>query len=64
MKSQSPWWRGTHGEWYVVVQFALLALIFFGPRAFLKWPIWADSFHLAGLIEVASSCWREACCFW
>ena len=50
MKSQSLWWRGTHGEWYVVVQFALIALIFFGPRAFLKWPIWAAPYTWLGSI--------------
>jgi protein-S-isoprenylcysteine O-methyltransferase Ste14 len=50
MKSQSPWWRGTHGEWYVVVQFALIALIFFGPRAFWIWPIWAAPYTWFGSI--------------
>ena len=30
-----PWWKGTRGEWYVVVQFFIFALIAFGPRA---WP--------------------------
>jgi protein-S-isoprenylcysteine O-methyltransferase Ste14 len=32
---RSPWWRGARGEWYVVVQVFLLALVAFGPRA---WP--------------------------
>jgi protein-S-isoprenylcysteine O-methyltransferase Ste14 len=50
MKSQSPWWKGIRGEWYVVVQFALIALIFFGPRAFLKWPIWAAPYTWFGSI--------------
>jgi protein-S-isoprenylcysteine O-methyltransferase Ste14 len=26
------WWRGTRGEWYVVAQIGLIALVFFGPR--------------------------------
>ena len=29
----TPWWKGTHGEWYVVIQFALGGLVLFGPRA-------------------------------
>lgn len=30
-----PWWKGERGEWYVVVQAILLALIAVGPRS---WP--------------------------
>lgn len=29
---QAPWWKGARGEWYVVIQLALFALIIFGPR--------------------------------
>lgn len=32
-RARAPWWKGARGEWYVVVQFALLTLIGFGPRA-------------------------------
>jgi protein-S-isoprenylcysteine O-methyltransferase Ste14 len=28
----APWWRGARGEWYVVAQGVLMALVFFGPR--------------------------------
>jgi protein-S-isoprenylcysteine O-methyltransferase Ste14 len=28
---QTPWWKGTRGEWYVVIQFALVGLVVFGP---------------------------------
>jgi len=28
----TPWWKGTRGEWYVVIQFALCGLVVFGPR--------------------------------
>jgi protein-S-isoprenylcysteine O-methyltransferase Ste14 len=28
----TPWWKGTRGEWYVVIQFALCGLVTFGPR--------------------------------
>ena len=33
--SQAPWWHGQRGEWYVVTQFVLFALVAFGPRS---WP--------------------------
>ena len=33
--THTPWWKGERGEWYVIVQFALFALIGFGPRT---WP--------------------------
>jgi protein-S-isoprenylcysteine O-methyltransferase Ste14 len=26
------WWKGTNGEWYVVIQFALCGLVIVGPR--------------------------------
>jgi protein-S-isoprenylcysteine O-methyltransferase Ste14 len=29
------WWQGRRGEWYVVAQIALFALVLFGPR---HWP--------------------------
>ena len=28
----APWWKGKRGEWLVVVQVALIALVFLGPR--------------------------------
>jgi protein-S-isoprenylcysteine O-methyltransferase Ste14 len=33
--AKPPWWKGARGEWYVVTQTALLALILLGPR---HWP--------------------------
>lgn len=27
-----PWWKGSRGEWYLVLQVALFALLLFGPR--------------------------------
>ena len=32
MSGRRQWWRGARGEWYVAAQFALLALVAFGPR--------------------------------
>jgi protein-S-isoprenylcysteine O-methyltransferase Ste14 len=36
--NQAPWWKGTRGEWYVVAQVALIALVFLGPRTVSGWP--------------------------
>jgi protein-S-isoprenylcysteine O-methyltransferase Ste14 len=30
--TRSPWWRGPRGEWFVVAQALLFALVIFGPR--------------------------------
>ncbi len=40
---RSPWWRGSRGEWLVVVQVLLIALVFFGPRALPGLPRWPRS---------------------
>jgi len=37
----APWWKGARGEWLVVAQLALMALVFFGPRTLLGRPAWA-----------------------
>jgi protein-S-isoprenylcysteine O-methyltransferase Ste14 len=33
MPDRAPWYRGTRGEWYVVAQVILFALIALGPRS-------------------------------
>ncbi len=38
--TSSPWWRGRRGEWYVVVQFCLFALVAFGPGSWNGSPVW------------------------
>jgi protein-S-isoprenylcysteine O-methyltransferase Ste14 len=48
--SKTPWWKGIHGEWYVVAQIALIVLVFFGPRNFPAWPSWAAPFTWLGSI--------------
>jgi protein-S-isoprenylcysteine O-methyltransferase Ste14 len=35
MMEHTPWWKGTRGEWYVVIQFALCGLVLFGPRMWI-----------------------------
>jgi protein-S-isoprenylcysteine O-methyltransferase Ste14 len=34
------WWHGARGEWLVVVQVALIALVLFGPRTISGQPAW------------------------
>lgn len=34
------WYKGARGEWYVVVQLALFALILLAPRNGTDWPEW------------------------
>jgi protein-S-isoprenylcysteine O-methyltransferase Ste14 len=35
---RKPWWHGHRGEWYVVLQAGLLALVVLGPRGAI-WPM-------------------------
>ncbi len=32
--TRPPWWKNTRGEWYVVIQTVLFALVAFGPLSF------------------------------
>ncbi len=41
VRTRVPWWKGTHGEWYVVAQIVLMILVFFGPRTVDGWAAWA-----------------------
>jgi protein-S-isoprenylcysteine O-methyltransferase Ste14 len=47
---KTPWWKGTHGEWFVVAQIALIVLVFFGPRTYPGWPTWTSPFTWLGSI--------------
>ena len=53
MKSTNPWWKGTHGEWYVVIQMVLLVLMFLSPRSLPGWPAWSPVF--TGLATIGGS---------
>ncbi|MBI5868101.1 MAG: isoprenylcysteine carboxylmethyltransferase family protein [candidate division Zixibacteria bacterium] len=44
------WWTGTRGEWYVVIQVALIVLLFFGPSELPGWPEWAQPYRSAATI--------------
>ena len=48
--AKTPWWKGTHGEWFVVAQVALIVLVFFGPRNIPSWPRWTPPFTWLGSI--------------
>jgi protein-S-isoprenylcysteine O-methyltransferase Ste14 len=50
---QKHWWKGTHGEWFVVSQLILMGLIFFGPRTLFGQPNWAFPYARECLIAGA-----------
>ena len=39
---RGPWYRGARGEWYVVAQVFLFALIVFGPANLPGWSAWTS----------------------
>ena len=40
VRPDPEWWRGQRGEWYVVIQFVLFALVAVGPTEWRGWPPW------------------------
>src|SRR5512146_2480166 len=48
--SSTPWWKGAHGEWYVVAQIALLVMMFLSPNTLSGWPAWHSPFTGLGTI--------------
>jgi protein-S-isoprenylcysteine O-methyltransferase Ste14 len=61
--TNAPWWKGTRGEWYFVVQLVLFALITLAPLAPGQ-PEWLFPVSLAarglGLVLRSSLCWIVA----
>jgi len=47
---EKPWWHGSRGEWYVVVQFLLFALVAFGPKSLPGWPAWPPLWSTIGVV--------------
>ena len=43
-----PWWKGSRGEWYLVVQAGLFVLLAFGPRTCRGVPAWGPPYALIG----------------
>jgi protein-S-isoprenylcysteine O-methyltransferase Ste14 len=48
--TRGPRWKGERGEWYVVVQLLLFALVIFGPRRLEAWPPWTPVWAAIGSI--------------
>ena len=46
--SGNSWWKGTRGEWYVVLQFGLFFLVALGPRTWPGWPAWSAPYTWLG----------------
>lgn len=46
--TRAPWWKGIRGEWYVVVQVLLFALIAVGPRGTRVLPSWTEPYTTIG----------------
>ena len=53
-RGDTAWWRGRRGEWYVVAQLVLFALVAAGPVTWRGWPPWRfPGGQLAGVLGVA-----------
>jgi len=48
--SNTPWWRGTRGEWYVVAQGGLFLLVALGPREAAGLTTWGPPLSTLTLI--------------
>lgn len=61
--AESPWWRGRRGEWYVVVQVVLVALVFFGPRRLPGLAPWPEPIARAAVAAGAALAVAGGCLF-
>lgn len=52
-KSQLPWWRGTRGEWYEILQIVLILLVVFGPATLAGYPKWPASTPYLSILGVS-----------
>lgn len=50
MAPDAPWWKGARGEWYVVAQVGLFALVVFGPPTLPGLPEWSPAAALIGSV--------------
>lgn len=48
--AKQPWWKGTKGEWYVVVQIILFGLVAFGPASLPGWPAWSGTWRTIAIV--------------
>ena len=60
MESKAPWWKGSRGEWYVVAQGFLFALVIFGPRTVPGLAAWAEPYaalaRVVGFVLMIAGC--------
>ena len=47
---KNAWWKGERGEWYVVLQFILFALIFAAPFVTGQFSGWPDPWGTVGVV--------------
>jgi protein-S-isoprenylcysteine O-methyltransferase Ste14 len=50
VESNAPWWKGSRGEWYVVAQGFLFALVALGPRTAPWLPAWPATYSMFGSV--------------
>lgn len=48
--AKKPWWKGSRGEWYVIIQVLLFALVAFGPTSLPGWPAWPWPWSIIAVI--------------
>lgn len=48
--TKQPWWKGSKGEWYVVVQLFLFALVAYGPASLPGWPTWSGTWRTITIV--------------
>jgi protein-S-isoprenylcysteine O-methyltransferase Ste14 len=48
--TNSPWWKGRRGEWYVIVQVGLFGLVVLGPRSTSGMPEWMSPLTQIGTV--------------
>jgi protein-S-isoprenylcysteine O-methyltransferase Ste14 len=50
MRMRTGWWQGKRGEWYVIIQAVLFALVLLGPRTLSGLPAWPPAARLPALL--------------
>ena len=48
--ARQSWWKGANGEWYVVIQIILFALVVFGPASLPGWPTWSGLWRTVSIV--------------
>ncbi len=62
---RAPWWKGTRGEWYVVVQVIIFGFIAVGPRSARGLPVWTEPYtSVANVVGVALMVAGAALAIW